>query len=149
VSLSCHIYRNRTLQGAEAFSGGIPNNGAYTWTPDKQLKAGSDYTIEIINDADKAQTNFSPVFGIASNGQGYPDPTSVPPAAATTTTTVNIVASSSKVAESSVEASKSVHESAKTTSTKATPHATTNAAARIKSGVTALAGVGAVVMGVL
>lgn len=117
------------------------------------LKAGTDYTIEIYNDADKTQNNFSGYFGLLSEGKGYDSPTPSPPAAVTTTTaTTNAPLSTAKALESmaaslSVEASKSVEQATKTASTAV--KATTNAAAKIGSGMVVLAGVGAVVVGVL
>ncbi|OAX78793.1 hypothetical protein ACJ72_06894 [Emergomyces africanus] len=43
----------------------IPNSGSYPFTPDANLGPGSDYTIQIIDDADPDIFNFTPMFGIS------------------------------------------------------------------------------------
>jgi hypothetical protein len=134
------------MGNTDQFQAGLPNNGAYTWTPDPNLKAGSDYTIEIYSDQDRAQTNFSPVFGLASNGMGIEVPTPSLSAAATTTMTENPASHSVAAASSSAEAPKGA-EASKTSSKNAA--ATTNAAAKLGGGAMALTGIGAIVVGAL
>ncbi|MCJ1480263.1 hypothetical protein MMC06_000418 [Schaereria dolodes] len=44
----------------------IPNNGAYTYTPPSDTAEGNSYTIEIIDDTDPINTNYTPQFDIIS-----------------------------------------------------------------------------------
>lgn len=40
----------------------IDNDGSYTWTPSNSLTRGTDYTVEIVDDDDPSQTNYTPYF---------------------------------------------------------------------------------------
>lgn len=50
---------NNLNEGTEIASG-IENSGSFTWTPTNDLTRGSDYTIEIIDDANPSNTNYTP-----------------------------------------------------------------------------------------
>lgn len=45
---------------------GIQNTGSYTWQVPASVTRGSDYVVEIIDDQDKSQTNYSAYFVIES-----------------------------------------------------------------------------------
>ncbi|EGP92321.1 unnamed protein product [Zymoseptoria tritici ST99CH_1A5] len=44
-----------------------PNNGEYTWTPDADTVRGSDYALQIINNADPSDNNYSAYFVLESD----------------------------------------------------------------------------------
>lgn len=44
----------------------ITNSGSYTWSVDSTITRGSDYTVEIVDDTDNSQVNFTPYFVIDS-----------------------------------------------------------------------------------
>jgi len=44
---------------------GYPNLGSFTWTPSANLGPGDDYTIEIIDENNQNNYNFTPPFAIA------------------------------------------------------------------------------------
>ena len=44
----------------------VANSGSFSWTPDESITAGTDYALEIIDDANPANTNYTPFFTIDS-----------------------------------------------------------------------------------
>ncbi|KAK2775278.1 hypothetical protein FQN53_003258 [Emmonsiellopsis sp. PD_33] len=60
----------------------IPNSGSYTFTPSAGLGPGSDYTIQIIDDENPENFNFTPAFSVdGTTGTA----TALPTATGTTT----------------------------------------------------------------
>lgn len=49
------------------FAADAPNNGEYTWTPDADTVRGSDYALQIINNADPSDNNYSAYFVLESD----------------------------------------------------------------------------------
>lgn len=45
----------------------IDNSGSFTWTPDTDITRGSDYTLQIVDDADPSLSNYSPYFVVESD----------------------------------------------------------------------------------
>jgi len=40
----------------------IDNNGAFTWNVPSDIVRGSNYALEIVDDADESNTNYTPPF---------------------------------------------------------------------------------------
>jgi len=93
---------------------GIPNSGSYTWTPPKQLEAGSDYAIQITAGS---ATNYSPKFEVSSDGKGL----STTASAKSTPTPTPSSKSSTDDESSSTEKSSSTASSEEESSPSATP----------------------------
>lgn len=96
---------------------GLTNSGTYTWMIPSDITRGSDYTVEIVNDANTTDTNFTPYFVIDSTvtvasstseiSFGAPTATSgsVSASTATTGSAVSSAISSANSAISSASAS--------------------------------------------
>ncbi|PYH99505.1 hypothetical protein BO71DRAFT_342602 [Aspergillus ellipticus CBS 707.79] len=54
-----------TTTSGDLIASSIDNSGTYTWTPTADLVSRSDYTVEIIDDADTSVVNYTPRFSIA------------------------------------------------------------------------------------
>ena len=78
----------------------LQNSGSYTWTPASNLPRRSDYVIEIVDDSDSSQVNYSPPFIVESTN--VIQSTTVTSASASSTTG-NSTASSSESSSSSGE----------------------------------------------
>ncbi|PWY71446.1 hypothetical protein BO70DRAFT_252797, partial [Aspergillus heteromorphus CBS 117.55] len=95
-----------TTSSGDLIASSIDNSGSYTWTPSADLVSRSDYTVEIIDDADTSIVNYTPRFSIAG-----------------TTGTATTSAASSTT--SSVASTSSTEQTGTTTATTATTAATT------------------------
>jgi hypothetical protein len=70
----------------------LPNNGAFIWTPSKQLEGSDDYAIQILSE-EPLTSNYSPQFRIDSDGEGIPAQTTLQPTATVAvSTTVKMTA---------------------------------------------------------
>ncbi|RAL07432.1 GPI anchored serine-threonine rich family protein [Aspergillus homomorphus CBS 101889] len=54
-----------TTSSGDSLAAGVANSGSFTWTPSASLVSRSDYAIEIINDQDTDDINYTPRFSIA------------------------------------------------------------------------------------
>lgn len=75
-----------TINRSHSSIGSIANSGSYTWTPAASITRGSDYAIEIVDDANPSQTNYTPYFVLESDNT-----------VASTTPTVTLGASSTSI----------------------------------------------------
>ncbi|KAI4153681.1 MAG: hypothetical protein LQ340_002164 [Diploschistes diacapsis] len=55
------------LNQGTVLASGLQNTGTYTWSVPANTVEGNAYTIEIIDEQDPTQTNFTPQFDILSN----------------------------------------------------------------------------------
>lgn len=62
VSLILRSGNSADLTEGTVIASKIDNDGEYTWTPSNSLTRGTDYTVEIVSDADPSQTNYTPYF---------------------------------------------------------------------------------------
>lgn len=90
----------------------ITNSGEFTWLPSANLPRGSDYTIEIIDDSDTSETNYTPYFVIESTNTLQ---STTATSGATTGTTESTVTQTS--GSTTVTAGKTTLTSASTTAT--------------------------------
>ena len=67
VSLVLRSGASNNLEKGVTIASHIANDGDFTWLPASNLPRGSDYTIEIIDDADPTQTNYTPYFVLDSS----------------------------------------------------------------------------------
>ncbi|KAK6395097.1 hypothetical protein LTR65_001286 [Meristemomyces frigidus] len=52
----------------------IANNGSYSWTPSESITRGWNYTVEIVDDTDASNTNYTPYFYLDSHsGRSFYD----------------------------------------------------------------------------
>ncbi|MCJ1280936.1 hypothetical protein MMC26_000254 [Xylographa opegraphella] len=72
VTLTLRDGPNGNLNAGSVIVANLPNTGTYTYTPPTNIVAGNTYTIEITNDQDPAQTNYTPQFDIISSNQPVP-----------------------------------------------------------------------------
>ncbi|MCJ1408965.1 Mucin-21 [Ptychographa xylographoides] len=72
VTLTLRDGPNGDLNPGTVIQANVPNTGTYTYTPPTDIVAGNTYTIEISNDQDPTQTNYTPQFDIISNNQPVP-----------------------------------------------------------------------------
>ncbi|OJJ46276.1 hypothetical protein ASPZODRAFT_152461 [Penicilliopsis zonata CBS 506.65] len=93
---------------------GISNSGSYVWTPSADIPVESDYSIEIIDDADTSLTDYMPRFTIAG-------------VTGTVSTTATSTASSTKSTSSASTSSSS------STNTLITTTASANSTATVSS----------------
>ncbi|WEW58476.1 hypothetical protein PRK78_003944 [Emydomyces testavorans] len=54
-----------TPQSGTVLAPHIPNSGSYAFVPSASLGPGSDYTIEIIDDTNPSNINFTPQFSVS------------------------------------------------------------------------------------
>ncbi|KAF2096448.1 hypothetical protein NA57DRAFT_58363 [Rhizodiscina lignyota] len=66
VTLVLRSGNGANLEAGTVIAKNIPNTGAFTWTPDASITKGSDYALEIIDDANPDNTNYTPLFSIDS-----------------------------------------------------------------------------------
>ncbi|EER28615.1 hypothetical protein D8B26_001114 [Coccidioides posadasii str. Silveira] len=64
VTLKLQKAGNITPSSGITIAANIPNSGSYVFVPSASLGPGSDYTIEIIDDNDPDNINFTPQFSI-------------------------------------------------------------------------------------
>lgn len=100
VTLVLRNGASNNLNKGVTIASGIANDGSYTWTPAATLPRGSDYSIEIVDDADPTETNYSPYFVLNSSN------------------TVQSTAATSSSSASSTSGTSSASSSSGTTSTK-------------------------------
>ncbi|TLD35627.1 GPI anchored protein [Venturia nashicola] len=128
----------------------VPNTGSVSWTPPADLPSKPDYAIQISNDANPAQVNYSPQFAIS--GTAAPPSTtsgsSSSTSASSTTSTPSMTSASTT--NSAVSTTTSPGNST-TSATKSGPSTTvpgaTGAAARLGQGIAVVVGLGTFVAG--
>ncbi|MCJ1397375.1 SMP-30 gluconolaconase LRE domain protein [Xylographa trunciseda] len=86
VTLTLRDGPNGNLNVGSVIVANLPNTGTYTYTPPTSIVAGNSYTIEISNDQDPTQTNYTPQFDITSDNQPVPSSASASGSASTSMT---------------------------------------------------------------
>ncbi|PGH09623.1 hypothetical protein AJ79_05679 [Helicocarpus griseus UAMH5409] len=64
VTLKLQKGQNTTPQDGIIIADKIPNSGSYAFTPPADLGPGSDYNIQIIDNNDPTNMNFTPMFSV-------------------------------------------------------------------------------------
>ena len=72
----------------------IDNNGEFTWNVPSDILRGSNYALEIVDDADESNTNYTPPFVIESDNN-TPSSSSMESSMASTTMTDSSMTASS------------------------------------------------------
>ncbi|GKZ32769.1 hypothetical protein AbraIFM66950_002388 [Aspergillus brasiliensis] len=116
-----------TTSSGELIAGSIDNSGSYSWTPSADLAARSDYAVEIIDDDDTGDVNYTPRFSI-SGATG-----SVTTSTASSTTS----SASSSTGSSSTDQTSTVSATTLSTTTSSTSSATSTTTASSNSTVSA------------
>lgn len=62
VSLVLRSGSASNLEEGTVIAEGIDNSGSFEWTPSNDLTRGSDYTVQIVDDEDPSNTNYTPYF---------------------------------------------------------------------------------------
>lgn len=109
------------LEDGTVIASSIENSGSYTWTPPEETTRGSDYTIEIVDDANEENTNFTPYFVLESENT-TPQTTDVVTSGAPTTSvdlsTASPTGDATSVTAASASASATETDSAASTACK-------------------------------
>ncbi|EEQ34864.1 extracellular serine-threonine rich protein [Microsporum canis CBS 113480] len=113
-------------------AGNLPNSGSFSFVPPPSLIQGKDYTIEIIDDTDPSNYNFTPTFTVdGATGSPTGSPTTSRGSTTTseaTTTTEESTSSTPTTTPSSTSASTTESSSSDTTMTTVTTSASTTTA---------------------
>ncbi|OXV06659.1 hypothetical protein Egran_05574 [Elaphomyces granulatus] len=115
VTLKLQWGSNPTPDSGITIASTIQNSGSVTWTPPSNLASQPDFTIQIVNDQDKSQNNYSPHFTIS--GLTGSSATSSNVASSTLVSSVSSSAASSSAATSSSDSSTSSGSSSTPSST--------------------------------
>ncbi|KAI9681139.1 MAG: hypothetical protein M1817_002421 [Caeruleum heppii] len=102
----------------------IPNSGSYSWTPPEDAVRGSDYTVQIVDDSNPANSNYSPYFVLDSSNtvasttdaSASPTPTDSASSTATDSSASSASSESSSASESSDSSMSSTSAEASSTS---------------------------------
>jgi len=62
ISLILRSGNSADLKEGTIIVEGAENSGSYTWTPSNDLTRGSDYTVQIVDDDDPENSNYTPYF---------------------------------------------------------------------------------------
>jgi len=72
VTLQLRYGASSTLSAGTTIASSIANSGSFTWTPPSDIPAGTEYTIEILDDANNNIYNYTPQFSISSSNTADP-----------------------------------------------------------------------------
>ncbi|KAK2861432.1 hypothetical protein FQN49_004211, partial [Arthroderma sp. PD_2] len=64
VTIKLQMTRDITPGSGIVLGSNLPNSGSFSFTPSAGLVEGKDYTIEIIDDQDPSNYNFTPTFTV-------------------------------------------------------------------------------------
>ncbi|KAJ9623515.1 hypothetical protein H2203_005777 [Taxawa tesnikishii (nom. ined.)] len=67
ITLILRSGASNNLNAGTIIASGIDNSGSYTWTPSDSITRGSDYTVEIVDDSNPSNTNYTPYFVLESS----------------------------------------------------------------------------------
>ncbi|EMF17642.1 uncharacterized protein SEPMUDRAFT_146608 [Sphaerulina musiva SO2202] len=161
VSLVLRNGASNNLNAGTTIASNIENSGSYTWTPDSDAVRGSDYTIQIINDQNDEEVNYSPYFVLDSDNTvasttAASSTTSVAPLPSTISTaspTSSGMTTSMSMSSSSMSGSSSSMTSTRTASS-SSPSQTSSDGSQTSSGAgaraTAMVGMlGAIALGAM
>ncbi|KAL1960805.1 hypothetical protein VTO42DRAFT_6635 [Malbranchea cinnamomea] len=91
VTIKLHYGDDITPESGMVLASNIPNSGSFTWAPPADLGVGEEYTIEIIDDENEDNINFTPRFsidGVTGTQTGLPEETASATATASETASV-------------------------------------------------------------
>lgn len=67
VTLILRSGASNDLNEGTVIASNVDNSGSYTWDVDSDITRGSDYTVEIVDDDDEGNVNYSPYFVLESD----------------------------------------------------------------------------------
>ncbi|KAI9769682.1 MAG: hypothetical protein M1840_003919 [Geoglossum simile] len=108
---------SRSLVGGTPIAKNIPNSGSVSWTPPSDLVKGGDYALEIIDDTNTNNVNYTPQFSIDSTNTVAKTATT---AASTATTASTTTSDSTATTTSATETSSATGNSTSSATTLAT-----------------------------
>ncbi|OJD10718.1 hypothetical protein AJ78_08346 [Emergomyces pasteurianus Ep9510] len=122
VTLKLQKGSNITPSSGIILAAAVPNSGSFSFTPDIDLGPGSDYTIQIVDDADPDKYNFTPKFSISGTTGTATDltPTATDTSGTTTKTKSTTTTATSSSASTTTTESTASSSSSSTTSTRRT-----------------------------
>ncbi|KAF2773233.1 hypothetical protein EJ03DRAFT_323739 [Teratosphaeria nubilosa] len=131
VSLILRSGASSDLASGTTVASSIANSGNYTWNVPIDIERGSDYTIEIVDDSEPSNTNYTPYFVLES---------SVTTAVSTSEVTLGAPSSTISTSTASQTSNESTNEAAATT-TSSGPHTSsaTSSASLSSSGSSTMA----------
>ncbi|MCJ1378413.1 SMP-30 gluconolaconase LRE domain protein [Xylographa soralifera] len=144
ITLTLRDGPNGDLDAGTVIVANLPNTGTYTYTPPTSIVAGNTYTIEISNDQDPSQTNFTPQFDIISSNQPVPSSASASGSASTSMTaassgTTGTSMTSTGIVTTTVTGSSTSGMTTMTTGTMTSSGSTSSTQASLKSSGTSTA----------
>ncbi|MCJ1351873.1 MAG: hypothetical protein MMC33_001857 [Icmadophila ericetorum] len=140
VSLQLKDGPNGDLNTVETIAANITNSGTYTWTPASTTVENNSYAIEIIDDADPSQVNYTPQFDIISTVHATPTASNSTITATGSTTLATISSSGSAVSTSTGTVTSSSSAATTTAATSASASAQSTTAPTGNSGSAVRAG---------
>ncbi|KAF7845876.1 hypothetical protein BT93_L0210 [Corymbia citriodora subsp. variegata] len=146
VSLILRSGASSNLATGTYIAQNISNSGSYTWNVASSIAEGSDYTVEIIDDSDTSQTDYTPHFTITSTVTVASSTSRVTSGASSSSTKSGAAATTSSGHSSSTMATSSA---SKTSSASGTSSTTSAAATQTKNAAAATFIPAAGVLGVI
>ncbi|KAM5457567.1 hypothetical protein MaudCBS49596_000764 [Microsporum audouinii] len=132
ITIKLQMSKDITPGSGTVLGGNLPNSGSFSFVPPSSLIQGKDYTIEIIDDTDPSNYNFTPTFTVdGATGSPTGSPTTSRGSTTTseaTTTTEESTSSTPTTTRSSTSASTTESSSSDTTMTTITTSASTTTA---------------------
>lgn len=125
VTLRLQYGETSTTNSGTIIASNIPNDGTYTWNVPSDLAYEPDYTLEIIDDQDTSNYNFSPRFTVSGASTVA---TSTSASSLTTSTTTVSTTSTSTTIMTSTFSSSSATPTTMTTSTASSSSASSSSA---------------------
>ncbi|KAF2402724.1 hypothetical protein EJ06DRAFT_307167 [Trichodelitschia bisporula] len=126
VSLQLRWGDAGNLNPGTSIAASVQNSGTYSWTPPSDLPSGTTYAIEIIDDSNKGNVNYTPQFTVS----GTSGPLS---SAVTGTKTASSASTDSASASSSASASESSKSASASASSSASASASSSSASESSS----------------
>ncbi|KAI9809072.1 MAG: hypothetical protein M1825_002361 [Sarcosagium campestre] len=105
VSLNLRKGNSNDLDDVTTIAANIPNDGSYSWTPPSSLDAGSGYAVEIVDDSDPSNTNFTPQFAVANSNPSRPSSASASSASSSASRSRSSASSSASASRTSASRS--------------------------------------------
>ncbi|KAF3482107.1 uncharacterized protein GIQ15_04866 [Arthroderma uncinatum] len=142
VTIKLQMNRDITPGSGIVLGGNLPNSGSFSFVPMASLVQGKDYTIEIIDDTNPINYNFTPTFtvdGATGRPSGTPTPThstssSTSTSDSSTMTTMTTTTTSSSETSTSTESSSSTESSTESESSTSTASSTRTSGTSMPTG---------------
>ncbi|MCJ1448998.1 MAG: hypothetical protein MMC23_009517 [Stictis urceolatum] len=123
VTIKLRSGANGNLDQGQTIANSIHNDGSFTWSVPSNTVEGADYTLEIINDDDASEVNYTGQFVISSPVKA------VASSSAAASSSASVASSSASASESASSASASASASASSSSASASASASASSSA--------------------